>query len=135
MTEKFDLNTWLKTYRDAFAPAQRAQAEGFKAFERFARHQYAVAGDYLEFSLHAAKVALAAKTGDDFAAAQVERHLAAGIHAQRLPDGLWQRDLTLGGQRRDFVDFGHGGTPDGNAWMVRKFPYLVNLGAHGSPSG
>ena len=31
MTEKFDLNTWLKTYRDAFAPAQRAQAEGFKA--------------------------------------------------------------------------------------------------------
>jgi hypothetical protein len=43
---------------------------------------------------------------DDFAAAQVERHLAAGVHAQRLPDGLGQRDLTLGGQRRDFVDFG-----------------------------
>ncbi len=72
MTEKFDLNSWLKTYRDAFAPAQRAQAEGFKAFERFARHQYAVAGDYLELSLHATKVALAVKTGDDFAAAQRE---------------------------------------------------------------
>lgn len=72
MTEKFDLNSWLKTYRDAFAPAQRAQAEGFKAFERFVRHQYAVAGDYLEFSLHAAKAALAAQSGEDFTAAQRE---------------------------------------------------------------
>ncbi len=54
MTEKFDVNSWLKTYRDAFAPAQRAQAEALKAFERFARHQYAVAGDCLEFSLNAA---------------------------------------------------------------------------------
>jgi len=72
MTEKFDVNSWLKTYRDAFAPAHRAQVEAFKAFERFARHQYAVAGDCLEFSLHAAKAALAAKPGDDFAAAQRE---------------------------------------------------------------
>jgi hypothetical protein len=72
MTEKFDVNTWFKSYRDAFAPAQRAQAEGLKAFERVLRHQYAVAGDYLEFSLHAAKAAFAAKTGDDFAVAQRE---------------------------------------------------------------
>lgn len=72
MTEKFDVNSWLKTYRDAFAPAQRAQAEGLKAFERVVRHQYAVAGDYLEFSLHVARAAFAAKTGDDLAVAQRE---------------------------------------------------------------
>ena len=77
MTDKFDVNSWLKTYRDAFAPVQRAQAEGFKAFERFARHQYAVAGDVLEFSLHATKVALAVKSGEEFTAAQ--RELGADV--------------------------------------------------------
>ena len=52
---------------------------------------------------------------DDLPFAQVERHLAAGAHPKRLADGFRQRDLTLGGQRRDFVDFGHGGIPSDHA--------------------
>ena len=88
MTEKFDVNSWLKTYRDAFAPAQRAQAEALKAFERFARHQYAVAGDCLEFSLNAAKAAFAAKPGDDFAAAQRELGSEISTRLQKRAEEL-----------------------------------------------
>ncbi len=88
MTDKFDVNNWLKTYRDAFAPAQRAQAEGFKAFERFARHQYAVAGDILEFSLPATKVALAVKSGEEFTAAQRELGADFGAKLQKRAEEL-----------------------------------------------
>jgi hypothetical protein len=67
---------------------------------------------------------------DDFAAAQLEGHLAAGGHTQRLPDGLGQRDLSFGRECGEFVDAGHGWAPvfDPHASMVRKFPYLVNPG-------
>jgi len=71
MTDRtFDASTWFETYRSAFAPALRAQQEGLKAFERFARYQYAVAGDCLEFSLSAAKATMGAKSGEDLVAAQ-----------------------------------------------------------------
>jgi Phasin protein len=66
----FDASTWFDKYRTAFAPALRAQQEGLKAFERLARYQYAVAGDYIEFSLSAAKAAIGAKSGEDLVAAQ-----------------------------------------------------------------
>ncbi len=88
MNDKFDVNSWLKIYRDAFAPAQRAQAEGIKAFERLARHQYAVAGDYLEFSLHATKVAFAAKPGDDITAVQRELGAELGNKLQKRAEEL-----------------------------------------------
>ena len=67
---------------------------------------------------------------DDFAAAQLECHLAAGIDTQRLPDRLGEGDLPLGRECGELVDAGHGCAPvfDPHASMVRKFPYLVNPG-------
>lgn len=56
-----DLNTWLETYKETFASFSKAQQDGFKALERFARFNYAVAGDYLEAGLAHAKAALTAR--------------------------------------------------------------------------
>jgi len=62
MTDRtYDLNTWLETYKDTFASFSKAQQDGFKALERFARFNYAVAGDYLEAGLAHTKAALSAR--------------------------------------------------------------------------
>ncbi len=68
----FDPKSILETYRNAFAPAVKAQQEGVKAVDRMSRYQYAVAGDYLEWSLAQAKLALAAQTPADFFSKQTE---------------------------------------------------------------
>ena len=68
----FDPKSIFETYRNAFAPALKAQQEGGKALDRVGRYQYAVAGDYLEWSLAQAKAALAAQTPADFVSKQVE---------------------------------------------------------------
>jgi hypothetical protein len=47
----FDPNTVLAATREAFAPVLKAQQEGFRAFERLVRLNYAVAGDVLESNL------------------------------------------------------------------------------------
>src|ERR1700704_2959328 len=58
MTDRtYDLNAWLETYKDTFTSFTRAQYDGFKALERFARFHYAVAGDVLEAGLAQAKAA------------------------------------------------------------------------------
>jgi phasin family protein len=71
-TLNFDPNTALEAFRDAIAPALRAQQEGLKAAERFAHYQYALAGDYLEWTLAHAKAVLAAKSPSELVATQVE---------------------------------------------------------------
>jgi Phasin protein len=58
----YDFNTWLETYKDTFNSFTKAQQDGFKALERFARFQYAVAGDVLEAGLAQAKATLNART-------------------------------------------------------------------------
>ena len=68
----FDPKAIFETYRNAFAPTLKAQQEGVKAIDRLGRYQYAVAGDYLEWSLAQAKLALAAQTPADFFSKQVE---------------------------------------------------------------
>jgi len=60
-TRTYDLNTWLETYKDTFASFAKAQQDGFKALERFARFHYAVAGDCLEVGLAQAKATLTAR--------------------------------------------------------------------------
>jgi phasin family protein len=63
MTDRpFDVNTWFDSYRNAFAPVLRAQQEAMKSVERLARYQFAVAGDYLEWSLAQTKAAVGAKS-------------------------------------------------------------------------
>jgi len=70
----FDPNNWLDAYRESFASVQKAQEQGFKAVERFARFQYAVAGDYLEAGIAHTQAALAAKTPAELLAKQTELH-------------------------------------------------------------
>ncbi|MGH8210333.1 MAG: phasin family protein [Steroidobacteraceae bacterium] len=73
MTDRtFDPNTWLDTYRETFASVYKAQQEGFKAVERFARFQYAVAGDYLEAGIAQTQAALGAKTPTELLTKQTE---------------------------------------------------------------
>jgi len=68
----FDPKAIFETYRNAFAPALKAQQEGMTAIDRVGRYQYAVAGDYLEWSLAQAKAALGAQTPAEFVSKQVE---------------------------------------------------------------
>jgi phasin family protein len=73
MTDRnFDPTALFETYRNAFAPVLHAQQEGLKAIERMARYQYAVAGDYMEWSLSQSQAFLAAKSPVEFAAKQAE---------------------------------------------------------------
>jgi phasin family protein len=66
-----DLNAILESYRQAFAPAIAAQQSGLKTLERLARYQFAVAGDYLDWSLAMAKAATTPKSTADLVSQQV----------------------------------------------------------------
>jgi phasin family protein len=68
----FDPKTIFETYKNAFAPALKVQQQGVQALDRVGRYQYAVAGDYLEWSLAQAKAAVGAQTPADFISKQVE---------------------------------------------------------------
>jgi hypothetical protein len=68
----FDPKTIFEAYRSAFAPVLKAQQEGFKTIDRMGHYQYAVAGDYLEWSLAQAKAALHAQSPIEFVTKQVE---------------------------------------------------------------
>ncbi len=63
---------WLETYRDTFASVHKAQEQGLKAIERFARFQYAVAGDYLEAGIAHTQAAIAARTPAELLSRQSE---------------------------------------------------------------
>ena len=75
---QFDPKSVLDAYRNAFAPVLRAQQEGVKALDRAGRYQYALAGDYLEWSLAQAKAAVSAQTPAEFVSKQVELATAFG---------------------------------------------------------
>ena len=66
----FDPKSIFESYRNAFAPALKAQQEGVKALDRVGRYQYAVAGDYLEWSLAQAKALLDAQSPTELVSKQ-----------------------------------------------------------------
>jgi hypothetical protein len=68
----FDPKTIFEAARNAFAPTLKAQQEGLKAIDRAGHYHYAVAGDYLEWSLAQAKATLAAQTPAEFVSKQIE---------------------------------------------------------------
>jgi hypothetical protein len=68
----FDPKTFFDAYRNAFAPALKAQQEGVKTLERLGRYQHAVAGDCLEWSLAHANAAVGVKTPAELMSKQVE---------------------------------------------------------------
>jgi len=58
---QIDWNVWLDSYKDTYASFSKAQHDGFRALEAFARFNYAVAGDVLEASFAQAKASLGAR--------------------------------------------------------------------------
>jgi hypothetical protein len=74
----FDPSTIIEAYRKTFAPAVKVQQEGVDVIDRVGRYQYAVAGDYLEWTLAQAKVALGAQTPTEFVSKQMELASALG---------------------------------------------------------
>lgn len=67
---KFDPTTMFDSYRSAWAPTLRAQQEALKAIESFGRFQFAIAGDYLEWTLAQAKANLVTAAPAELAATQ-----------------------------------------------------------------
>jgi phasin family protein len=70
----FDPSTLINATREAFAPVLKAQQEGFKSFERFARLQYQVAGDVLESSLARVQATFTAASANELVSKQTELH-------------------------------------------------------------
>jgi len=68
----FDPKTIFEAYRSALAPTLKTQQESLKAIDRVGRYQYAVAGDYMEWSLAQAKAAVNVQTPAEFVSKQVE---------------------------------------------------------------
>ena len=64
--------TFLDSFRDSLAPVLQVQQESLKVVDRVARYQYAVAGDYLEWSLAQSRVPLVAHSPADLLAQQAE---------------------------------------------------------------
>ena len=68
----FDTNVWTEALHEAFAPVYKAQQEGLKTLERFAKFQYAIAGDYLQHGLAQAQAALASRNAAEFLSRQAD---------------------------------------------------------------
>lgn len=74
----YDPNAWMDAYRESFAPMYKAQQEGLKTLERFARFQHAVIGDYIDAGINHAQAALASKNPMDLMVKQVELNSQLG---------------------------------------------------------
>ena len=71
MTQRtFDFTALFDTYRQAFAPMIAAQQSGLNIVERLARYQFAVAGDFLQWTLAQAKTSTEPKSVADLVTAQ-----------------------------------------------------------------
>jgi hypothetical protein len=71
MTQKtFDFTALFDTYRQAFAPMIAAQQTGLKTVERLARYQFAVVGDYLDWTLSHVKTSVEPKPVADLVSQQ-----------------------------------------------------------------
>lgn len=88
----FDLNPWFDAYRGSFASVHKVQQEGFKAVERFARFQYALAGDCLEAGIAQAQATLLAAKSP---AEMVSKHVELGTRLSEKLRARAQEFLTL----------------------------------------
>ena len=68
----FDPKTVFEAYRNALAPTLKIQQESLKAIDRAGRYQYAIAGDFLEWSLAQANAAVGVQTPAELVSKQVE---------------------------------------------------------------
>ncbi len=70
--QTFDPKALFEGFKTSLAPVLKAQQEGLKAFDRLAHFQYALAGDYLEWSLSQAKLVLNSASPTELYAKQTE---------------------------------------------------------------
>lgn len=68
----FDPKTIIEASRKTYALITKAQQDGVELIDRVGRYQYAVAGDYLDWSLAQAKVVIGAQTPADFMSKRTE---------------------------------------------------------------
>lgn len=79
MTQKtFDFAALFDTYRQAFAPAIAAQQTGLQTLERVARYQFAVAGDYLDWTFSHLKTSAEPKSVADLVSQQTALNTSFG---------------------------------------------------------
>ena len=74
----FDFTTLFDTYRQTIAPVITAQQNYLKTLERLARYQFAVAGDYLDWSLSHAKASVEPKSVADLVGKQTALNTTFG---------------------------------------------------------
>jgi hypothetical protein len=77
----FDASAWTEAIHEAFAPVCKAQQEGLRTLERFAKFQYAIAGDYLQHGLAQAQAAVASRNAAEFLSKQAD---LAALFGQRI---------------------------------------------------
>jgi hypothetical protein len=79
MTQRtLDFTALLDTYRQAFAPVITAQQNGLKTLERLARYQFAVAGDYMDWTLSYVKTSTEPKSVADLVSQQTALNTSFG---------------------------------------------------------
>jgi len=100
-----DWNIFLDSYKDTYASFAKAQHEGLRALERFARFQYAVAGDVLEAGLAQAKAALGARAeiGTQAIAELLEKQAELGTQLSEKIRARAQEFSTLAAEVQESV--------------------------------
>ena len=100
----FDFTAFFDSYRQAFAPVITAQQSGLKAFERLVRYQFAVAGDYLDWSLSSAKTGAEPKSVVDLVGQQSALNTSLGNKLRARVEEFTQIASESQGAARQFVD-------------------------------
>jgi hypothetical protein len=75
---KLDLDSVLTSFRETFAPVLKVQQKGLQTLERLARYQFAVASDYLDWSIAHANVGVTSSTLADGVAKHTELNSRLG---------------------------------------------------------
>lgn len=124
---QIDWNVWLDSYKDTYASFTKAQHEGFRALEAFARFNYAVAGDVLEASFAQAKATLGARAafGTQAFADLLEKQAELGTHLSEKIRERAQEFSTLAAEVQESVgSFAaaatHRGRSNGRSHSARK---------------
>ena len=124
---QIDWNVWVDSYKDTYASFSKAQHEGFRALEAFARFNYAVAGDVLEAGFAQAKATLGARAtfGTQAFADLLEKQAELGTQLSEKIRERAQEFSTIAAEVQDSVgSFAaaatHRGRGNGRSHSARK---------------
>ena len=101
----YDFQGWFEPYKETVASFTKAQQDGFRTLERFARFQYAVAGDLLEAGLAHARTALGARTtvGTQVIADMLQKQAEVGTQLSEKLKARAQEFSALAAEARESV--------------------------------